>query len=172
MSVARQYCPVCSGALIRQFVEVESRDRLVCPLGHIFYENPTVVAGTIPVYDGRVWLLRRSIEPRYGSWTFPAGFMELGESVEEAATRETLEEIGIEVKLKGLLNVYSRSEATAVFVVYLAEASGDAVAKSEALEVRAFEANEIPWDDLAFWSTRRALEDWVARVEAAAPSSV
>lgn len=161
MAVSKQYCPVCSGALVRRFVDVENRDRLVCEEGHILYENPSVVAGTIPVYNGRVWLLRRSIEPRYGFWTFPAGYMELGESAEEAAARETLEEIGIDVKLTGLLNVYSRPEASAVFIVYLAEASGDAVAQAEALEVGAFSPTDMPWNELAFWSTRMALEDWV-----------
>jgi ADP-ribose pyrophosphatase YjhB (NUDIX family) len=161
MAVSAQFCRVCGGSLSRMLVEAEARDRLVCEQGHILYENPNIVAGTIPVFNGRVWLLRRSIEPRSGYWTFPAGYMELGESVEEAAARETLEEIGIDVKLTGLLNVYSRPEAVAVFVVYLAEASGDAVAQAETLEVQAFWPEEIPWDDLAFWSTRKALEDWV-----------
>jgi ADP-ribose pyrophosphatase YjhB (NUDIX family) len=81
--------------------------------------------------------------------------------VEEAAARETREEIGLEVKLNGLLGVYSRPEATAVFIVFMALANGDAVALEETLEVRCFGPNELPWDELAFWSTRRALEDWV-----------
>jgi ADP-ribose pyrophosphatase YjhB (NUDIX family) len=161
--VPGSFCPTCGSGLDRKFVELEGRDRLVCPAGHIHYENPNVVAGTIPVRDGRVWLLRRSIEPRTGFWTFPAGYMELGESAEEAAARETLEEIGLDVKLTGLLNVYSRPEAVAVFIVYLATAEGEAIACDEALEVRAFAPHEVPWEDLAFWSTRRALEDWASR---------
>jgi ADP-ribose pyrophosphatase YjhB (NUDIX family) len=163
--VPSSFCPTCGESLDRRFVEVEGRDRLVCVAGHIHYENPNVVAGTIPVHDGKVWLLRRAIEPRTGYWTFPAGYMELGESAEEAAARETLEEIGLDVKLTGLLGVYSRPEALAVFIVYMATAAGEAKALDEALDVRAFGSHEIPWDDLAFWSTRRALEDWVSRTD-------
>ncbi len=162
MTGARSFCPTCGQGLAQSFIQTEGRERLVCPEGHILYENPNVVAGTLPQTARGIWLLRRSIEPRYGFWTFPAGYMEIGESVEEAAARETLEEIGLDVKLTGLLNVYSRAEATAVFVVYLAEAEGTATARDEALEVREFQPAEIPWDDLAFWSTRRALEDWVS----------
>ncbi len=161
MALERAYCPICGEALELRLVPGETRDRLVCPKDHILYENPTVVAGTMPVSDGKVWLLRRAIEPRLGTWTFPAGYMEIGESVEEAAARETLEEICLDVKITGLLNVYSRPMTPIVFVVYLAEAPGQASAGDEALEVKAFAPDEIPWDDLAFWSTREALDDWV-----------
>ncbi|HZT95326.1 MAG TPA: NUDIX hydrolase [Chloroflexota bacterium] len=157
----RSYCPVCGGSLELRLVAGETRERLVCPENHILYENPTVVAGTIPFSDGRVWLLRRAIEPRAGTWTFPAGYMEIGESVEDAASRETLEEICLEVEIGRLLNVYSWPETSIVFVVYLAEASGLAAAGDEALEVRAFAPSEIPWDDLAFRSTHEALKDWM-----------
>lgn len=163
--MASVYCPVCGGNLERRLVAAEGRDRLVCPDGHIHYENPNVVAGTIPVHDGKVWLLRRAIEPRRGFWTFPAGFMELGESVEEAAARETLEEIGLDVKLAGPVRVYSRPEASAVFIVFWADAGPDATAREECLEVGLFGPEEIPWDDLAFWSTRTALDDWVSHTE-------
>ena len=159
--MSASFCPECGHVVERRFVDVEGRHRLVCDQGHIHYENPTVVAGTVPVHNGRVWLLRRAIEPRLGFWTFPAGYMELGESVEEAAARETREEIGLEVKLTGLLGVYSRPEATTVFIVFMAQAGDGAVALDESLEVRCFGSDELPWDDLAFWSTRRALEDWV-----------
>jgi len=154
------FCPTCGASLECRYVETEGRDRLVCESGHIHYQNPHVVAGTLPIHDGKVWLLRRAIEPRYGYWTFPGGFMELGESVEQAALRETLEEIRIQVRLTGLLNVYSRAEATNVFVVFMAEADGTATAGDEALEVRAFSPMEIPWTELAFWSTGQALEEW------------
>lgn len=159
--ISESFCHVCGQPLQLKYIEIEHHERLVCQSGHIHYENPKVVAGTMPIHEGKVWLLRRAIEPRIGFWTFPAGFMELGESVEEAAARETLEEIGIDVTIRGLLGVYSRPEGTAVFVVYMADASGDAVAADEALEVGAFGPDEVPWDELAFWSTRRSLEDWV-----------
>jgi ADP-ribose pyrophosphatase YjhB (NUDIX family) len=157
------YCPVCGERLEDRYVVEEERDRLVCVgCGHILYVNPKVVAGTIPVADGRVWLLRRAIEPRVGAWTFPAGFMELGETVEEAAARETLEELHLKVKLGPLLNVYSRPEISTVHIIYLAEALSQPSLGKEALEFASFAPSEIPWDDLAFSTTRSALKDWVA----------
>src|SRR5947209_18688671 len=88
------YCPACGGDLAEKYIPDELRDRLICVrCQRIHYLNPSIVAGVIPVIDGRVWLLRRAIEPRYGTWTFPAGFMEMGETVEEAAARETREEL-------------------------------------------------------------------------------
>jgi ADP-ribose pyrophosphatase YjhB (NUDIX family) len=134
---------------------------MVCSDDHILYENPNIVAGTIPVSDGKVWMLRRGIEPQKGYWTFPSGFMELGETVEEAAARETLEEICLDVEITGLIGVYSRPVTSIVFIVYLAKAEGQAAPGDESLEVQAFSPDEIPWDELAFWSTRVALEDWI-----------
>src|SRR5438105_15112876 len=102
------YCPACGKNLEARMVEEEGRERYICPsCRHIYYLNPKVVAGTIPAVDGRVWLLRRAIEPRFGFWTFPAGFMEMGESVEQAAIRETREELTLEVRLGPLIGMYS-----------------------------------------------------------------
>jgi ADP-ribose pyrophosphatase YjhB (NUDIX family) len=163
---APAFCPHCADRLQERFVPEEERDRLVCTgCGQILYINPKIVAGTIPVVDGRVWLLRRGIEPRYGSWTFPAGFMEMGESVEEAAARETLEELNVQVTIRRLLNVYSLPTMSTVHIIYLAEALTDATGGKETLEFATFAPHEIPWDDLAFWSTRAALEDWVAMLK-------
>jgi ADP-ribose pyrophosphatase YjhB (NUDIX family) len=160
------FCPSCGGGLLHRFVPEEERERLVCAgCGAIHYVNPKVVAGTIPVADGRVWLLRRAIEPRLGWWTFPAGFMEMGESVEEAAVRETLEELNLEVRLTGLLNVYSLPTMTTVHIIYRAEALSQPSLGKEALELASFPPEEVPWDDLAFWSTRAALEDWVRSLD-------
>ena len=148
------YCPTCAKPLHRRFVEGEDRERLVCENLHILYENPKVVVGTIPVFDGKVWLLRRAIDPRAGFWTYPTGFMELNETVEEAARRETIEEIGIDVALVGPARVYSRAEANTVFIVFHAEASRDAVAMEEALEIGLVWPEDIPWDELAFLEHR------------------
>lgn len=134
--------------------------------GHILYVNPKMVAGAIPVSDGRVWLLRRAIEPRYGAWTFPAGFMEMGETVEEAAARETREELGIEVSIGRLLNVYSRPTTPTVLAVYLASALGQPTGGLETLEFALFHPDDIPWDELAFWNTVEALRDWVTSLPA------
>lgn len=161
--VAQAFCPGCGGPLVERLIEAEGRDRLLCQAcGRIHYLNPKIVAGTVPVAGERVWLLRRGIEPRYGYWTVPAGFMEMGESVEEAARRETWEELSITVRLGPLLGIYSAPHLATVHIIYQAEALDQPGGGSETLEYRAFLPAEIPWDELAFWSTRRALEDWVA----------
>lgn len=145
-----------------QFVPDEERERLVCQsCGHIYYINPKVVAGLIPVYNGSVWLLRRAIEPRLGYWTFPAGYMEMGETVEQAAVRETREELNLDVRLIRLLSVYSWEQLSTVHVVYVAEALSQPTGGKETLEFRLFPSEEIPWEELAFHSTRAALRDWL-----------
>lgn len=167
MTGVPRFCFMCGGSLTERYVEEEERDRFVCEAcGHIHYRNPTPVAGTIPVVDGKVWLLRRGIEPRRGYWTFPAGFMELGESAEQAAARETEEELHLDVRLTALLNVYSYPGHQNVHIIYLAEALSAPTLGSEALECRLFAPAEIPWDQLAFNTTHAALSDWLARAGA------
>ena len=156
------FCPLCASPLVQRFIPDEMRERLICAgCGHIYYINPNVVAGVIPVSNGRVWLLRRAIEPRYGAWTYPAGYMEMGETVEEAAARETREELNLDVRMRSLLGVYSRPPMTTVVIVYLADSISDPSVGHETLEYASFAPADIPWDDLAFWSTRAALADWV-----------
>lgn len=159
------YCVRCAGRLVEAWVADEGRTRLVCPeCGHIHYINPKVVSGTLPIEDGAVWLLRRGIEPRLGYWSHPAGFQEYDETTEQAAVRETLEEIGCEVIIDRLFGVYSRPGGPVVNIVYLAHFANAHTlpcTSPEALEVRRFSAGEIPWDELAFPSTERILTDWV-----------
>ncbi len=122
--------------------------------------SPEPVAAAIPRdEDGRIWLLRRTLHEGAGQWTFPGGFVELGESVEDAARRETREEIEMEVELDGLVGVYSRAAERTVLVVFHARALGPGQETGEASEVRAFAPAELPWDELAFWSTEQALRD-------------
>jgi ADP-ribose pyrophosphatase YjhB (NUDIX family) len=122
--------------------------------------SPEPVAGAIPRDDdGRIWLLRRTLHEGAGRWTFPGGYVELGESVEEAARRETREEMEIDIELGGLVGVYSRAQERTVLVVFAARALGIPRETEEASEVRAFAPGELPWDELAFWSTERALRD-------------
>jgi ADP-ribose pyrophosphatase YjhB (NUDIX family) len=162
MPVSPTYCSDCGNPLATRFLAEEGRERQVCDAcGHIHYVNPLLVAGVIPVSEGRVWLLRRAIEPRVGYWTFPAGYMELGETVEQAAERETREELNMTVRLVRLLTVYSRANLRTVHVVYLGDALTTGSPGSEALECRLFERDAIPWDDLAFSSTHAALSAWV-----------
>ena len=113
--------------------------------------------------DGRLLLLRRAIEPRLGSWVFPGGFMDIGETAEEAAIRETMEEAQLEVANLRLSGVYTRAVPGVVVIVYEADAIGEAVAGDETSEIGWFHAHEIPWDDIAFDSTEAALRDLIGR---------
>ncbi len=126
--------------------------------------SPEPVAAAIPRdEEGRIWLLRRTLHEGAGRWTFPGGFVELGESVEDAARRETREELEMDVELGALVGVYSRASERTVLVVFHARALGPARETAEASEVHAFAPAELPWDELAFWSTEQALRDALAR---------
>ncbi len=159
------FCHQCGGRLEEKLLAGEERPRLVCrDCQFVHYVNPKVVVGAIPERRGRVLLLRRAIEPRYGTWTFPSGYMEVDESVEEAALRETEEEVGLALILGPLLGVYSRPGPGIVALVFSARApNGRPRRGHEALELAWFGAESIPWDDLAFETTRWALREWVAR---------
>lgn len=160
-----KHCPLCASQLHEILVKTEGRERLVCTgCQFIFYVNPRVVCGTLPIQDGRVWLLRRGIEPRLGYWTYPAGYQEIDETTEEAATRETLEELGAIVQITALHGVYSRAHVPIVNIVYMAQllpTSPHPAPTDEALEVALFSPVDIPWHALAFESTTRVLRDWV-----------
>ncbi len=132
--------------------------------GFVHYINPRPVAGTIPVReDGAILLLRRAIDPRRGFWVFPGGYMDVGETAEEAAARETMEEAHLEVADLRLSGVYTRTEPGVVVIVFEAVAVGEAEVGDETSEIGWFASHEIPWSELAFDSTENALRDWVAR---------
>jgi 8-oxo-dGTP diphosphatase len=158
-----RFCPRCGTGLEERYLEAEQHVRKICPgCAFIFYMNPKVVAGAVPWQDGRIWLVRRNIEPSWGSWTFPGGYVDLGERVPDAAIRETYEETQLDVKLDGLLNVYSYANVGVALVVYRATVTGGiASVTPESQEVRAFRLDDIPWEKLAFPSTREALQDYV-----------
>jgi ADP-ribose pyrophosphatase YjhB (NUDIX family) len=140
----------------------EDRLRRVCrTCGFIDYVNPRIVAGSVAVDpDGKVLLCRRAIDPRKGFWTLPAGFMEEGESVEEAARREAREEAMADLELDGLLALYSIPRISQVQVMFRARLLGSASPGPESREVRLFSWDEIPWRELAFPSVKWALEHW------------
>ena len=158
-----RFCPLCAAPLARAPVPPDQREQAVCSgCGFVFYLNPKLVAGTIPEQDGRILITRRAINPGRGLWTFPGGFVDFGETVTDAALRETFEETGLKVELLGLLNVYSYPGAP-VIIVYRARVTGGTLTiceENDALEW--VTAQDIPWDGLAFPSTREALREWVA----------
>jgi ADP-ribose pyrophosphatase YjhB (NUDIX family) len=151
-----RFCPRCGAT-----ADVAFPRSISCPAcGYGAYYNPKPVACAIPRdAGGRVWLLRRGFEPGAGLWTFPGGFVDLGESVEDAARREAGEELAVEIELGRLVGVYSRRDERIVLVVFAAVALGTPRTTPEAVEVAPFAPAEIPWSELAFWSTERALRD-------------
>ena len=160
------YCSNCGTRLEAGIPPTEHRERMACPrCGFIAYLNPRLVVTTIPVTDdGEALLILRGIEPARGKWAQPGGFMEIDETVTEAAVRETLEETGLLVEPGEIIGLYARLEAAVVVLVYEARVvGGEARETPEALEIRAFAADEIPWHDVAFSTSFWALRDWVAR---------
>ena len=157
-----KFCPRCSSGLESRKLKTGEPFRQVCPeCGFIFYLDPKVVACGLIERDGRIVLLKRSIEPAMGKWTLPGGHVDRGEEVEAAACRETREECGLIVGIKNLLGVYSYPGRITVVIVYLAEVlSGDMAAGDETLEAGLFRRDEIPWDELAFPSIGDALRDY------------
>jgi len=163
-----RFCPLCGEPLVRQPVPPEHREHPVCSgCRFVFYLPPKVVAGTLPIRDGRVLLTRRAIEPSKGLWTFPGGYVDWGEDVREGARRETLEEVGLAVRLEELLGLYSYRGSPVVVAVFLAAVPDGAEpvpCATEVLEAAYFGLAEIPWQSLAFPSTRDALQDWAGRL--------
>jgi 8-oxo-dGTP diphosphatase len=154
-----RFCPRCG-----QPITVDYPRSISCPhCGYGAYYNPKPVAAAIPVTtDGTIILLKRGFDPGKDLWTFPGGFVDLGESVEQAAEREAQEELEIDLELTGLVGVYSRPRDRVVLIVFAATTSQTPQTTPEAIEVTPFKAEEIPWQELAFWSTTQALRDFLA----------
>jgi ADP-ribose pyrophosphatase YjhB (NUDIX family) len=164
------FCPTCGAPVSPQLLEDDHRPRLVCPNGHVTYRNPRLVVGTLPVRGGRVFLARRSIEPGAGLWTYPGGFLEVGESAQEGARRETEEETLLRVEVGRLIGAYSRPHVAVVTLIYEATVvGGEALPGVETTEVRDFGPDEIPWEELAFTTADSALRDWVASLPGRGP---
>jgi ADP-ribose pyrophosphatase YjhB (NUDIX family) len=160
---AYRFCPACSGRLLGRTLKSGDPERLVCErCGFVFYMDPKVAVGTvIRTGDDRIVLVRRAIEPGYGLWVFPGGYVDRGEQLLDAALREVREESGLEIRIDRLVNVYSYGGATPIIIVYAGTMTGgELCTDDECLEARLFAREEIPWDSLAFRSTREALEDY------------
>lgn len=139
----------------------EDRDRRICDTcGFIDYANPRIVTGVVAHQNGRILLCRRAIDPRKGFWTLPAGFLELGESVEEGAKRESYEEARAELELETLLGLYSIPRIGQVQIFFRARLMNDPSPGPESLEVGLFSWDEIPWKELAFPTVKWALDHY------------
>lgn len=159
-----KFCSQCGNPVSQRIPKGDSRLRFVCDhCQTIHYQNPNIVAGCLPVSGSKVLLCRRAIEPRMGFWTLPAGFMENGETVEQAARRETLEEACARVRDLNIYTLIDVPHISQVHVFYRAELEDlDFAAGEESLEVRLFEEAEIPWSQLAFRTVQRTLEYFFA----------
>jgi len=158
------HCRRCGSTVTYRVPADDNRERAVCgACGDIHYENPLNVVGTVPVWGEQVLLCRRAIEPRYGFWTLPAGFMELGETTEAGALRETDEEAGARIELEGLFTVLNVVRVGQVHFFYRARLRDTNFAPGpESIEARLFHEHEIPWSELAFRTVRETLERYFA----------
>ena len=165
LGIDQHYCSQCGSEVVSRIPAGDNKLRYVCDqCGAVHYENPKLVVGCVTQHAGKILLCKRSIEPRYGYWTVPAGFMELGETLEQAACRETLEEACAKVALGGMLAVVDVPEAGQVHVFFRGVLVGDHYAAGdESLDARLYAPEEIPWDEIAFSSGRIALEQFIAQ---------
>ncbi len=156
-----KYCSSCGGMVSLRVPKDDNRERHICDdCGVVHYRNPIPVVGCVAERDGKVLLCKRAIEPRYGYWTLPAGFMELGETVAGGAARETLEEALATVELGHLFAMVDVVDAGQVHLFYTGKLVGDYGVGEETLESALYDEDEIPWDDIAFHSVRFALQKY------------
>ena len=160
-----RFCPRCAGRLEGRVIKEGEPERLVCgECGFVFYLGPKLVVGAIFELDGGIVLIQRSIEPGYGKWTFPGGFVERGEVAENAAEREALEEAGVEIEVTGIVGLYTYEDQVPAIAVFSARATGGEPAPlDETLDVKRSRRGELPWSEMAFPSTEQALKDYLRR---------
>lgn len=160
-----KHCKNCGTAVVYRVPDDgDTKERAVCPVcSTIHYENPLNVVGTVPYWGEKVLLCKRNIEPRFGKWTLPAGFMEMNETVAEGAARETLEESGAQFAMEGFFSLLNVPRVGQVHVFYLARLLSDVfVPGFETIETRLFAEDEIPWDEIAFRTVKETLEYYFA----------
>ena len=158
-----KYCCVCASGVSFRVPEGDSLERAVCDAcGHIQYQNPKIVVGCLPVYGERILMCKRAIQPRYGLWTLPAGFMENDESASEGAAREAMEEANARVEIDDLYTVYSIPHISQVYMMFRARLLDlDVSPGVESLEVKLVTEDEIPWGELAFAMVKRTLDHFL-----------
>ncbi|MFW7340220.1 NUDIX hydrolase [Pollutimonas sp. H1-120] len=160
----QKFCSQCGTPIALCIPPDDNRMRAVCnSCGAVHYQNPRNVVGVLPVWEGKILLCRRAIEPRYNTWTLPAGFMELGETTAQGAMRETQEEAGAQIELGQLYTVIDVPHAEQVHFFYLAQVlSEELYPGPESLEAAFFSVDDIPWSELAFRTIITTLEHYVA----------
>ena len=158
-----KYCGECGKSVSQRIPYGDTLPRFVCDSCQaIHYHNPKIVAGCIPEWNGRILLCRRAIEPKSGLWTYPAGFMEIGEGTEEAALRETLEEARAHVTITRLHSVLSLPHIGQVYLTFIGQLHAEEFeAGQESLDVRLFDRQDIPWGEIAFPVVSDALRRYV-----------
>jgi ADP-ribose pyrophosphatase YjhB (NUDIX family) len=169
---AYRYCPACGSALAARTLKAGDRERMACDAcGFVHYLDPKVAVGTIiRAADERLVLVRRAIEPGFGLWVFPGGYVDRGEQILDAAQREAREESGLDIRIDGLVNIYSYPDTVPIIIVYAATMiGGELCTDDECLEARLFREDEIPWQALAFRSTVDALRDYYAGLRSSSP---
>ena len=159
-----KFCSSCGEQVVFRIPEGDNRERFLCEhCDTVHYQNPRVVTGCLPVWEERVLLCRRAIDPRSGFWTLPAGFLENGESVEEGALRETREEACAVVVSPNLYTMFSLPHISQIYLFYRGElAAPDFAAGEETLDVALFAESDIPWDELAFPVITQTLQHFFA----------
>ncbi len=159
-----KFCSQCGESVTQRIPEGDNRPRFVCDTCHaIHYQNPRIIAGCLPVFEDRVLLCKRSIEPRAGKWTLPAGFLENGETTAHGALRETFEEANAHAEIIELYTLFNLPHISQVYMFYRARLTDlDFSPGEESLETRLFREPEIPWDELAFPVITRTLEHFYA----------
>ena len=163
----QKFCSQCGTLNVHRLLEGDNRERDLCEnCGAVHYQNPRLVVGTLPILNDKILLCLRAIEPRANTWTLPAGFMELGESMNEGAERETQEEAGVRIELGQLYTVINIAHVDQVHVYFLANALGPELDPGpETLEARWYGLDEIPWDNLAFKSVSTTLKHYLRERE-------
>ena len=164
-----KYCSQCGHKVVLKVPEDDHRFRSVCThCEHIHYENPRVITGTLPLWQGRILLCKRGIEPRLGFWTLPGGFMENGESMVAGALRETVEEACADVIPQQLLSVISLPAVNQIHCFYLAQMkSAEFATTPESTEIQLFDIDDIPWDNIAFRTVGATLRHYCEHRELA-----
>lgn len=159
-----KFCSNCGHAVVLRVPAGDSHPRHVCDnCGTVHYINPRNVVGTIPVWGDKILLCKRAIEPRHGYWTLPAGFMEMGETTTQAASRETLEEAGAHVQVGELFSLFNVPHIHLVYLFYLAKLDAPDIAPGiESLDVKLIDEADVPWDELAFPVVVHTLRDFFA----------